>query len=177
MSISFIRRYLTEDATKQLVISCVLSRPYYCNSLLMSDTKSPKYCCTPHSQSTTPSKLHTSPTATALAPNLWKNQMCYNAITGSAPTYISELRTTPLQSFPRSTLFVRHMHAQTPTFQPQKPMTFAHFGPHIWNNLPLLLSLPLEANWSHFSFQNISVKQHCPSTLPIPNKPHGFCGR
>ena len=31
--ISSIRRYLTEDATKQLVTSCVLSRLDYCNSL------------------------------------------------------------------------------------------------------------------------------------------------
>ena len=33
--ISSIRRYLTEDAVKQLVTSCVLSRLDYCNSLLM----------------------------------------------------------------------------------------------------------------------------------------------
>ena len=37
-----------------------------CNS---TDAESPKYSCTPHFQSSTPSKLHTSPTATPLAPN------------------------------------------------------------------------------------------------------------
>ena len=73
--ISSIRRYLTKDAAKQLVTSCVLSRLDYCNSVPMgtpsysTDAESPKYCCTPHSQSTMPSKLHTSPTATPLAPN------------------------------------------------------------------------------------------------------------
>ena len=76
--ISSVRRYLTEDAAKQLVTSCVLSRLDYCNSLNShghsqlcnsADAESPKYCCRPHSQSTTPSKLHTSPTATLLAPN------------------------------------------------------------------------------------------------------------
>ena len=75
--ISSIRRYLTEDAAKQMVTSCVLSRLNYCNSLLMgtpnsiiqTDAESPKYWCTPHSQSTTLSKLHTSPTATPLPPN------------------------------------------------------------------------------------------------------------
>ena len=75
--ISSVRRYLTEDAAKQLVTSCVLSRLDYCNSLLnwhsqlcnSTDAESPKYCCTPHSQSSMPSKLHTSPTATPLAPN------------------------------------------------------------------------------------------------------------
>ena len=74
--ISSIHRYLTEAAAKQL--ATILSRLDYCNSLLMgtpnsvsnsTDAESPKYCCTPHSQSTMPSKLHTSPTATPLAPN------------------------------------------------------------------------------------------------------------
>ena len=77
--ISSIRRYLTEDAAKQLVTSqCVLSRLDYCNSLLIgtsselcnsTNAESPKYYCTPHSQSSMTSKLHTSPTATPLAPN------------------------------------------------------------------------------------------------------------
>ena len=75
--ISSIRRYLKEDAAKQPVTFCVLSRLDYCNSLLMGTPnsviqpiqRSPKYCCMPHSQSSTPSKLHTSPTATPLAPN------------------------------------------------------------------------------------------------------------
>ena len=35
-----IRRYLTEDAVKQLVTSCVLSRLDYCNSLLMGTPNS-----------------------------------------------------------------------------------------------------------------------------------------
>ena len=38
--ISSIRRYLTEDAAKQLVTSCVLSRLDYCNSLLMGTPNS-----------------------------------------------------------------------------------------------------------------------------------------
>ena len=49
--------------------------------------------------------------------------MCYNAITGSAPSFWA---TTPLQSFPLSPLFVRHTHAQTPTLQPQNPW-LSHF--------------------------------------------------
>ena len=40
-----------------------------------TDAESPKYCCTPYSQSTTPSKLQTSPTATSLAPNFWTNNI------------------------------------------------------------------------------------------------------
>ena len=38
--ISSIRSYLTEDATKKLVTSCVLSRLDYCNSLLMGTPNS-----------------------------------------------------------------------------------------------------------------------------------------
>ena len=38
--ISSIYRYLTEDAAKQLVTSCVLSRLDYCNFLLVSTTSS-----------------------------------------------------------------------------------------------------------------------------------------
>ena len=38
--IGSIRRYLTEDTTKQLVTSCVFSRLDYCNSLLMGTPNS-----------------------------------------------------------------------------------------------------------------------------------------
>ena len=38
--ISSIRRYLTGDAAKQLITSCVLSRLDYCNSLLMGTPNS-----------------------------------------------------------------------------------------------------------------------------------------
>ena len=38
--ISSIRSYLTEDATKELVTSCLLSRLDYCNSLLMGTPNS-----------------------------------------------------------------------------------------------------------------------------------------
>ena len=72
--ISSIRRYLTEDAAKQLVTSCVLSRLDYCNSLLMGTPNTviqpvQKVQTTTHSQSSTPSKLHTSPSASPLARN------------------------------------------------------------------------------------------------------------
>ena len=97
--------------------------------------------------------------------------MCYNAITGSAPSFWA---TTPLQSFPLSPLFVRHTHAQTPTLQPQNPW-LSHFltlDPTSGTISPktsgtLLLSLPSKANSRHFYFQNISVKQHCPSPLSV----------
>ena len=38
--ISSIRRFLIEDATKTLVTSCILSRPDYCNCLLVGTANS-----------------------------------------------------------------------------------------------------------------------------------------
>ena len=85
--------------------------------------------------------------------------MCYNAITGSAPSYLSELRTTPLQSFPLSPLFVRHTHAQTHDASTTKPMSFAlsHTSAPTSGTISpktsdtLLLSLPSKANSFLFS--------------------------
>ena len=60
-----------EDAAKQLVTSCVLSRLGYCNSPLMG---TPNSVIQPMQKSkillhASFSELHTSPTATLLAPN------------------------------------------------------------------------------------------------------------
>ena len=74
--------------------------------------------------------------------------------------------TAPLQSFPLSPLFIRHTHAQTPTLQ---PMAFALFHTSVptsgtispKTSGTLLISLPSKANSRRFSYQNISVKQHC----------------
>ena len=100
--ISSIHRYLTEDAAKQLVTSCVLSRLDYCNSLLMGTPnsviqpmqkvqntaarlilKAPRHRnCTPLLQ-----QLHWLPISERI---IYKTAcMCYNAITGSAPSYPS----------------------------------------------------------------------------------------
>ena len=80
--ISSIRRYPTGDATKQPVTSCVLPRLDYCNSLMGTPNSviqpmqkvqntAARLC----SQSTMPSKLHTSPTATPLAPSFSINKI------------------------------------------------------------------------------------------------------
>ena len=93
-----------------------------------------KYCCTPYSLSTLPSKLHTSRshTATSLAPNFWKEYktaacMCYNIITGFAPSYLSELLHLYSPSCSLCSLSDVHMHAQIPMFQPQN-LWLLHFG-------------------------------------------------
>ena len=81
--ISSIRRYLTDIKTTgnflcivQIRLSQFSSHGHsqFCNS---TNAESTKYCCMPHSQSstTTPSKPHTSPTATPLAPNFRTNKI------------------------------------------------------------------------------------------------------
>ena len=72
--ISSIRSYLTEDATKKLVTSCVLSRLDYCNSLLMGTHNSVIQLMQKVQNAaarlilrTMPSALHIPPTATSSA--------------------------------------------------------------------------------------------------------------
>ena len=75
--ISFTRRYLNRRFIKiNGNFLCIVqirllqfSSHVHSQHCYSTDAESPKYCCTPYSQSTTPSKLHTSPTATSLAPN------------------------------------------------------------------------------------------------------------
>ena len=60
--------------------------------------------------------------------------MCYNAITGSAPSYLSELLhlySPSSSSSDTRMLKIQHFNRKTHGF-----CTFSHFGPHIWNNLP-----------------------------------------
>ena len=70
--------------------------------------------------------------------------ICYNAITGSAASYLSGLlhlyRSQKRKKSPsRSPLFVRHTHAQNPTLQPQNPW-LSHFltlwPPHLEQSPP-----------------------------------------
>ena len=62
---------------------------------------------------------------------------CYNAITGSAPSYLSELLHlySPSRSLRSSSdtrmLKLLRFNRKTHGFR-----TFSHFVPHIWNNLP-----------------------------------------
>ena len=71
--ISSIRRFLTEDATKTLVTSYILSWFYYCNCFLMGapnsviqPPESSKLCCKTHPHGTS-SSLYISPEKGALA--------------------------------------------------------------------------------------------------------------
>ena len=63
--------------------------------------------------------------------------MCYNAITGSTPSYLSELLHLYISSrslrFSSDThmLKLQHFNRKTCGF-----CTFSHFSRHMWNNLP-----------------------------------------
>ena len=148
--ISSIRRYLTEDAAKQLATSCILSRLDYCNFLLMGtpnsviqpmqkvqNTAARLILRAPRHQNCTPllQQLHWLPISERIQ---YKTAcMCYNAITGSAPSYLSELLHlySPSRSLRSSSdtriLKIQRFNRKTHGFR-----TFSHFGPHIWNNLP-----------------------------------------
>ena len=98
--------------------------------------------------------------------------MYYNAITGSAPSYLSELLHLYSPSrFLRSSSDTRMLKIQRFNRKTHGFRTFSHFGPHIWNNLPqdirqncyyLFLQKP-----SQDTSQNISVKPHYPSLLSV----------
>ena len=149
--ISSIRRYLTEDAAKQLVTSCVLSRLDYCNSLLMGspnsviqpmqkvqNTAARLILRAPRHQNCTPllQQLHWLPISERI--KCKTACMCCNAITGSAPSYLSELLHLYSPSRCLCSSSDTHMlkiqcciNHKTHGFR-----TFSDFGPHIWNNLP-----------------------------------------
>ena len=118
-----------------------------------------------------PSKLHTSPTATPLAPNFWtdKIQNCLHVLQHNHRflSLLSFWAATPLQSFPLSPLFVRHTHAQNPTLQPQNPW-LSHFltlwPPHLEQSPPrhqaLCYSLFLQKSTQDVSLLRIFHLNH-----------------
>ena len=119
--------------TRRTLRANIVNRPVYMKNVT---TRSRVWVLT----SSTPSKLHTSPTATPLAPSFWtdKYKTAWLQRNHRFRSLLSFWAATPLQSFLLSPLFVRHTHAQNPTPQPQNPW-LSHFltlCPHILNNLP-----------------------------------------
>ena len=149
--ISSIRSYLTEDATKELVTSCLLSRLDYCNSLLMGTPNSViqpmqkvqnatarLILREPCHQHCTPLllQLHWLPISKCI--KCKTACMCYNSITGSTPSYLSELLQlySPYRylCFSSDTRILKLQHFNCKTHDILH--SFSYFGPHIWNNLP-----------------------------------------
>ena len=179
--VSSIRSYVTEDATKKLVTSCVLSRLDYCNSLLtgihnsvMQPMQKVQNAATrlilraPRHQRCTPllQQLHWLPISERIK---YKTAFtCYYSITDSAPSHLSELLQLP---FPLSPLFIRHTHTQTPTPQPQHSwlsLCLLFRSSHLGQSPPRCKTLyfsPLlkKTNSRHFYSLSILTEYYCPS--------------
>ena len=148
--ISSIRRFLTEDATKTLVTSYILSRLDYCNCLLMGTPNSViqplqkiqnfaarLVLLAPRHHHATPllEKLHWLPISERIKYKV--ACMCFGAINGSGPAYLSELLHvyTPSRTL-RSSSDTRMLEIQQYKRKTHGFRTFSCFGPHIWNSLP-----------------------------------------
>ena len=148
--ISSIRKFITEDATKTLVTSYILSWLDYCNCLLVGTPNSviqplqkiqsfaarlvllaPRH----HHSTSLLEKLHWLPTSECIKYKV--ACMCFSAISGSGPAYLSELLHvyTPSHTLHSSSdthmLEIQQYKCKTHGFH-----TFSCFGPHVWNSLP-----------------------------------------
>lgn len=148
--ITAIRPFLTENATKTLVCSYILSRLDYCNCVLLNcpanviqplqrvqNSAARLVCKAPRSQSCTPllKKLHWLPIEERIQYKCCC--LCFKIITGSAPAYLSDLLhvyvpSRSLRSSADTRLFriprfhrVQHGHR-----------AFSHSAAATWNSLP-----------------------------------------
>ena len=67
--------------------------------------------------------------------------MCYNAVTGSTPSYLSELLHLYSPSCSLHSSSDTCMLKLNTSTAKCMAFTFSHFGPHIWNNLPQYIML------------------------------------
>ena len=150
--ISSTRRYLTEDAAKQLVTSCVLSRLDYCNSLFnfmgtpnsviqpmqkVQNTAARLILRAPRHQNCTP-LLQQLPGSKFM--NEWNTKLFACATTQSQVPlpliFLSYYTFTVLPALPA----LRHANTRMLKLQRFNHKThgfrtFSHFSPHSWNNL------------------------------------------
>ena len=149
-SVTSIRRFLTNDAAMALVISCTLSRLGCCNCLLMGTPNSViqplqkiqnfaarLVLFVPRLHHSTPllEKLHWLPISERIKHKV--TCMCFSAINGSGPAYLSELLHvyTPSRAL-RSSSDTRMLEIQQYKRKTYGFRTFSCFGPYIWNSLP-----------------------------------------
>ena len=148
--ISSVRKYLTDDATKTLVTSCVLSRLDYCNSLLMGADKkviqplqrvqnsaARLIFRAPFRQPTTPLlyQLHWLPVSERIKYKI--GCICFHVVNGTSPSYIADI--LPLkQTLPslRSASDTRLLEAGAYQRKRQGYRALSFYGPFFWNELP-----------------------------------------
>ena len=148
-----IRSFLSTDATKKLVVSLILSRLYYCNSLLVGipDNKLNKFQRIQNHAARPVLRKSRHASATALLRTLhWLpvkariqykvDCLCFQSIYQySMPPYISNLLhsycpSRTLSSFATSLLTVPRFSLET-----FGKKIFSVFGSTVWNSLPLSL--------------------------------------
>ena len=170
--ISSIRHNLTLDATKTLVSSCILSSLDYCNSLLAN---CPQKTLKPlqqvqnaaaklvykarRTQHCTPllTELHWLPVAQRIKYKV--SCLCFQVLTGTAPSYISQLLSVyvPSRSL-RSSTDDRLFHVPRYSREAHGGRAFTSSAVKIWNSLPQNIrhtpSLPtFKRNLKTFLFQ------------------------
>ena len=174
--ISSVRRFLTEEATKALVTSCVLSRIDYCNALLTGcpDTtlqplqkvqnSAARLIARSHSQQPCSlvlkktQQLHWLPVSERIKYKVACT--CFSIITGSAPSYLSELVSlySPSRTL-RSSSDTRLLRQGRYKRKTHGYRSFTIYAPQFWNSLPLHIrhasSLAVfKSNLKTFLFQN-----------------------
>ena len=148
--ISTIRQHLTVDATKSLVVSLVLSRIGYCNSLLaglplslISKLQRVQNCAarlvvraSPNIHTTSIlAQLHWLPVQARISYKI--ACLCFSSINSSAPDYLSDILHlySPARSL-RSSADTRLLKLPLFKCKTKGDRAFSHFGPSVWNSLP-----------------------------------------
>ena len=142
--------FLTEGATKILVTSYILSWLDCCNCLLMDTPNSViqplqkiqnfatrLVLLAPSHYHSTPllEKLHWLPISERIKYKV--TCMCFNAVSGSGPAYLSELlHVYALSHTLHSSSDSRMLEIQQYKCKTHGFRTFSCFGPHIWNSHP-----------------------------------------
>ena len=142
--------FLIEDAAKTLATSYILSRLDYCNCLLMgvhlilSSNLSIKFKTLLQGSFswypiTTTQRLSWKNCTGFPFQNILniKSLVCFSAVNGSGPAYLSELlHVYTLSHTLRSSSDTRMLKIQQCKHKTQDFHIFSCFGPHIWNSLP-----------------------------------------
>ena len=147
--IGSIRRFLTEDVAKTLVTSYILSWLNYCNCRLMGvhlilssnlqkilNFAARLVLLAPHHHHSTPllEKLHWLSISKCIKYKV--ACMCFSAINGSRPAYLSELLCVYIPSRTLRSSDTRMLKIQQYKRKARGFHTFSCFAPHIWNSIP-----------------------------------------